>query len=119
MQPIEIAQLATSLGVIVVSIVIGLTGAFKKFFPTVEPMAFSLPAGAVITVLAWFATQPVPEGVGGWASFALVVIIGGLMPSGLFDAGVNMLRKGGVGGMITNFTLIDEGPCGCEGDAVQ
>lgn len=104
MTPLEIVQLALSLGALVVAVVIGLTGAFKKFFPNAEPLAFSIPAGAVITALAWFATQPVPTGLDGYAVFALVVIIGSLLPSGLFDAGANMLRKGGAGG-IFNFSV--------------
>lgn len=107
MKPLEIVQLALSLGALVVAVTVGLTGAFKKFFPNVEPLAFSIPAGALITVLAWFATQPVPAGVSGWAAFALVVVIGALLPSGLFDAGVNMLRKGGVGG-VTNYSIVNE-----------
>ena len=92
-QPLEIVQLALTLGAIVVSVVIGLTGAFKRFFPAVEPLAFSIPAGFVITALSWFATQPVPEGVAGWSVFILVAVIGALLPSGLFDAGVNFSRK--------------------------
>jgi hypothetical protein len=116
MTPIEIVQLALSLGALVVAVTVGLTGAFKKFFPNTEPLAFSIPAGAAVTVLAWFATQPIPVNVNGWTAFALVVIIGALLPSGLFDAGVNMLRKGGLGGVM-NFSLTADGDCGCEGEA--
>lgn len=93
MNPLDIVKLAVTLGSLVVSVTVGLTGAFKKFFPKAEPLAFSIPAGAVLTGGAWFATQPVPTTMAGWLSFALVVIIGGLLPSGLFDAGVNMMAK--------------------------
>ena len=93
MEPSTITDLALSLGLVVVPTVIGLTGAFKKFLPQAEPLLFSIPAGLVLSGLAWFATQPVPEGVAGWCAFVMVTIIGGLLPSGLFDAGVNMARK--------------------------
>ena len=95
MNPLEIVQLALSLTALVVSITVGLTGAFKKIFPKVEPLFFSLPAGAIFTAVSYFATQPVPQGLSGWMIFALVIVIGALLPSGLFDAGVNLVRKAG------------------------
>ena len=112
MTPVEIVQLALSLGALVVAVTVGLTGAFKKFFPKAEPLAFSIPAGAAITTLSWFATQPVPAGLSEWAIFALVVIIGGLLPSGLFDAGANMLRKGAGATEITLALVADENETG-------
>ena len=93
MEPLDIMALGASLCVIVSPVVLGLTGAFKKAFPKVEPMAFSVPAGAAFTALAWFATQAIPAGIAGWCAFALVLVVGGLLPSGLFDAGVNLGRK--------------------------
>ena len=92
MTPVEIVQLALSLGALVVAVTVGLTGAFKKFFPKAEPLVFSIPTGAAFTALTYFATQPMPKGVDGWCVFALVLVVGGLLPSGLFDAGANMLR---------------------------
>lgn len=112
MNPLEIVQLALSLSALVVSIVIGLTGAFKKALPNVEPLFFSIPVGMLITVLAWFATQPVPVDVSGWAIFALVLIIGGLLPSGLFDAGVNFARK-----VQAEAPLADVTTCCCDKSA--
>ena len=113
MEPIAIIQLALSLGVVVVPIAIGLTGAFKKSLPNTNPQWFSLPAGAVLSALAWFATQAPPSDLMTASAFALVVIIGALLPSGLFDAGVNVARKaikdsGGMTKSITNVNNIAE-----------
>ena len=93
MEPSAIIELAFSLCIVVVPVVIGLTGAFKQAFPKVNPLSFSMPAGALLAALTWFATQDPPAGLMGWCVFVITTIIGALMPSGLFDAGVNMMRK--------------------------
>lgn len=93
MAPDEILAIVLQLGALVSAITVGLTGAYKSYFPKANPLDFSIPCGAVVMVAAYFAALPVPNSVQGWMGLIVVVIIGGLLPSGLFDAGVNLLQK--------------------------
>ena len=93
MQPSAIIELALSLGVVVVPTVIAMTGAFKEIFPQVNPRYFSILSGMALSVPTWFATQEMPDNLATWCVFGLVVLIGGFLPSGSFDAGVNFVSK--------------------------
>ena len=91
-----IVELIKNLMIVVSSLTVGFTALFKKAAPKAEPLAFSVPFGGAITALAYFATQPVPQGLAGWCVFALVILGGALAPSGLFAAGADIARKAAV-----------------------
>ena len=88
-----IVEIALALAALSSVVTIGLTGVFKEQFPEANPRFFSIPCGATVTGMAYFATLPVPATLMGWMSFILVVVVGGLIPSGLFDAGVNLMKQ--------------------------
>jgi len=93
MDTTAIVDLIKNLGVIVVGLAVGFTAVLKKIFPKVEPLFFSVPLGVAFTAVAFFATQPFPVGLAGWSVFALTILGGALLPSGLFAASVDVLKK--------------------------
>lgn len=87
-----IVEIALALATLSSVVTIGLTGFFKEQKPNVDPRLFSIPCGSLVTMMAYLATLPVPSSLMEWMSYILIVIIGALVPSGLFDAGVNLLK---------------------------
>jgi len=92
-QPDEILAIVLQLGALVSSITIGLTAVFKECFPDVSGRVFSVPCGAFVMGMAYLTAFPSPVSLQDWMVYVLVCLIGGLLPSGLFDAGVSVLRK--------------------------
>ena len=88
-----LVEIALSLSALSSLVTVGLTGFFRENFPAANPRWFSIPCGSIVTCIAYFATLPVPDSVAAWMALLLICVVGGLIPSGLFDAGVNLLRK--------------------------
>ena len=93
MSPGEMLELALFLGGIVIPATTGLTGFFKSNWPKANAKLFSMIVGAILSVVAWFATTPIPQTVAMWSALVLVCFLTSLMPSGMFDALVNVRRK--------------------------
>jgi len=89
----EILAIVLQLGALVSSITIGLTAVFKEYFPDISGRVFSVPCGAFVMAGMYLASFAPPVTLQDWMVYVFVCIIGGLLPSGLFDAGVSVLRK--------------------------
>ena len=68
MEPTDILALAAFTGVVSVRLTQAVTEFYKAKFPNGDPQLFSVITGALLTVVTWLATTPLPSSLQEWAA---------------------------------------------------